>query len=96
MSPAFSRHLTADSALFMSFGFLTYLTVDSKWVLTPSSPRSSDKCPVLAKRQSLLQAIGVDLQVRWRGENSNLRFLSGLSSLPWVLVGATGIQYTQD
>jgi hypothetical protein len=95
MSPAFSRHLTSNSAPFMSFGFLTYLTVDSEWALTLISPRQVTNALVLAKRKSLLQAIGVDLQVRWRGKNCNLRFLSGRSSLPCALAGATGIQYTR-
>ena len=92
MSPAFSRHSTADSAPFMAFGFHTYLTVDSKWGMMPSSPGQVTNALVLVRRKSLLQAIGVDLQVRWPGENSNLRFLSGLISLPWALVGATGNQ----
>jgi len=53
-SPAFSRHSTADSAPFMSFGFHTYLTVDSEWVLTPSSPGQVTNALVLVRRKSLL------------------------------------------
>ena len=45
MSPAFSRQLTPDSAPFMSFGFDTYLTMDSESTADAGLPSSCDKCP---------------------------------------------------
>jgi hypothetical protein len=56
MSPAFSRQLTPDSAPFMSFGFHTYLTVDSEWTADAGLSSSCDKCPNRRQgQQSLLR-----------------------------------------
>ena len=49
----------------------------------------------LSKQKSLLQAIGVDLQARWKGGDFNRRFLGGLNPLPWVVVGAAGTRRKQ-
>jgi hypothetical protein len=68
MSPAFSRYMTSNSALFMSFGFHMCVTVDSEWIQTPSFPGHVTNALALSKQKSLSQALGVDLQVRWRGE----------------------------
>jgi hypothetical protein len=54
-----------------------------------SSPGHVTNALARLKQKSLLQAIGVDLPVLWRGENFNRRLLSGLSSLPLVIVGGT-------
>jgi hypothetical protein len=71
MSPAFSRHLTADSAQFMSFGFHTCLTVDSEWLLTLGSLGPVTDALPLMRQKSLLQAFDVALKTRWRGENQS-------------------------
>jgi len=101
MSATFYRQLTPDSAPYMSFGFHTYVTVDSEWTADAKLPRSCDKCPVRCRSQSLCcEALNVGLQARRRGGKPNRRFLSGLNSVPWVVVGATGahckrIQYVE-
>jgi len=56
---------------------------------------------VRCRSQSLCcEALNVGLQARRRGGKPNRRFLSGLNSVPWVVVGATGahckrIQYVE-
>jgi len=84
MSATFYRQLTPDSAPYMSFGFHTYVTVDSEWTADAKLPRSCDKCPVRCRSQSLCcEALNVGLQARRRGgkPKSSVPQRSKLSSL---------------
>lgn len=57
----------------------------------PNSPArmTSALCAVEVKSHCC-EAVNVDLQARRRGGKPSRRFLRGLSSFPWVVVGATG------